>query len=208
MNTFVRDLLAALVLFPVSATYILSYTALVYSGPLASHRPAGLAAMLVTTLVAGLLTALASSFRFAFGTLDNNATAIMATVAASIAAEMGAGAHPGSVLATVMVGMAIAGVAAGGAMLAIGLARAGGVVRLLPLQVMAGFLGATGWILASGGLRVSLGRSPWRALLLMLRHGPDRQWFSPGSSAFALSRTIWCSAFWASTLPPSATQDG
>jgi SulP family sulfate permease len=125
MKTFVRDLLAALVLFPVSATYILSYTALVYSGSLASHRPEGLAAMLVTTLVAGLLTALASSFRFAFGTLDNNATAVMVTVAASIAAEMGAGAHPDSVLATVMVGMAIAGVASGGAMLAIGVARAG-----------------------------------------------------------------------------------
>ncbi len=159
LKTFVRDLLAALVLFPVSATYLLSYTALVYSGPLAFGRPAGLAAMLVTSLVAGLVTGLASSFRFASGTLDNNATAIMATVAASLAAEMGERADPNSVLATVIVGMAIAGLAAGTSLLAIGLARAGAVVRLLPLQVMAGFLGTTGWILASGGLRVSLGRT-------------------------------------------------
>lgn len=161
----IGDALSALVLFPVSATYLLSYTALVYSGPLAFGRPAGLAAMLVTSLVAGLVTGLSSSFRFACGTLDNNATAIMATVAAAIAADMGAGASPDAVLATVIVGMAIAGVAAGASMLAIGLARAGGVVRLMPLQVTAGFLGTTGWILAAGGLRVGLGRRPDLAVL-------------------------------------------
>lgn len=154
------DVLSALVLFPVSATYLLSYAALVFSGPLAYARPTGLAAMLVASLVAGLVTGLASSFRFACGTLDNNATAIMATVAAAIAAEMGAGAAPEAVLATVIVGMAIAGLAAGTSMLAIGLARAGGVVRLMPLQVVAGFVGTTGWILATGALRVGLGLAP------------------------------------------------
>lgn len=158
LRTFLGDLLSALVLVPVSATYLLSYTALVYSGALAFGRPAGLAAMLVTSLVAGLVTGLTSSFRFASGTLDNNATAIMAMVAAALAAEMGPTADPDALLATVIVGMAIAGLAAGASLLAIGAARAGGVVRLLPLQVMAGFLGTTGWILASGALRVSLGR--------------------------------------------------
>jgi sulfate permease, SulP family len=156
----VADVLSALVLFPVMATYLLSYTALVYNGPLAHGRPAGLAAMLVTSLVAGLITATASSFRAACGTLDNNATAIMAMVAGAIAADMGAKADPDSVVSTVIVGMAIAGAVSGLSLLALGLARAGGIVRLLPLQVTAGFVGTTGWILASGGLRVGLGRRP------------------------------------------------
>lgn len=156
----VGDVLAALVLFPVSATYLLSYAALVYSGPLAFGRPTGLAAMLVTSLVAGLITAAFSSFRLACGTLDNNATAIMAMVAATIAAEMGKQADPDSLLATVIVGMAIAGAVAGVSLFALGLARAGGIVRLMPLQVTAGFVGTTGWILAVGGLRVGLGRRP------------------------------------------------
>jgi sulfate permease, SulP family len=156
----VGDVLAALVLFPVSATYLLSYTALVYSGPLAFGRPSGLAAMLITSLVAGLITALFSSFRLACGTLDNNATAIMAMVAGAVAAEMGARAEPDALLATVIVGMTISGAVAGVTMLALGLLRAGGIVRLLPLQVTAGFVGTTGWILAAGGLRVGLGRRP------------------------------------------------
>jgi SulP family sulfate permease len=156
----IGDILAALVLFPVSATYLLSYAALVYSGPLAFGRPTGLAAMLITSLVAGLITAALSSFRLACGTLDNNATAIMAMVAATIAAEMGKQADPQSLLATVIVGMAIAGAVAGVSLLALGLARAGGIVRLMPLQVTAGFVGTTGWILAVGGLRVGLGRRP------------------------------------------------
>ncbi|WP_363350300.1 SulP family inorganic anion transporter [Methylocystis echinoides] len=160
LKALVGDTLSALVLFPVSATYLLSYTALVYSGPLAFGRPAGLAAMLVTSLVAGLVTGLASSFRFACGTLDNNATAIMAMVAAAIAGEMGREAEPRSLLATVIVGMAIAGVVAGASLLCLGLGRAGAIVRLMPLQVMAGFVGTTGWILAAGGLRVALGRPP------------------------------------------------
>lgn len=122
----IGDVLAALVLFPVSATYLLSYAALVYSGPLAFGRPTGLAAMLVTSLVAGLITAAFSSFRLACGMLDSNATAIMAVVAGTIAAEMGAKANPDSLLATVMVGMAIAAVVAGLSLLALGLARAGG----------------------------------------------------------------------------------
>jgi len=61
------DALAAMVLFPVQATYLLGYTALIYSGALAFGRPAGLFAMLITTLIAGLTTAITSSFRTACG---------------------------------------------------------------------------------------------------------------------------------------------
>jgi len=164
VKDFVGDLLASLVLFPVSATYLLSYTALVYAGPLAFGRPAGLAAMLIATVAAGLVTGLSSSFRFAYGTLDNNATAIMATIAAAISGEMGA-ADPDSLLATVIAGMAIAGIVAGATLLALGCVRAGAIVRLIPLQVMAGFLGTTGWILASGGIRVGAGHKPTLEML-------------------------------------------
>ena len=136
-----------MVLFPVQATYLLGLTALIYSGALAFGRPAGLFAMLITTLIAGLTTAITSSFRTACGTLDNNSMAIMATVAAAIAEDMGAGADHTALLATVITGMAIAGVVSGLSLLGIGWARAGAVVRLAPLQVTAGFLGTTGWIL-------------------------------------------------------------
>lgn len=150
------DGLAALALFPVQITYLLSYTALVWSGPLAFGRPAGLAAMLLTTVVAGLITGLGSSFRLAFGSIDSNATAIMATLAAALAADM-AGADEASLLATTVVGMAGAGVVAGACLLVIGQARAGALVRMLPPPVVAGFLGATGWLLSAGAIRISAG---------------------------------------------------
>ncbi len=54
--------------------------------------------------------------------------------------------------------MAIAGVVAGLSLLGIGWARAGAIVRLAPLQVTAGFVGTTGSILLSGGVKVAAGR--------------------------------------------------
>ncbi|WP_294536018.1 SulP family inorganic anion transporter [uncultured Rhodoblastus sp.] len=164
-ESLAADGLAALVLFPVQTTYLLSYTALIYSGPLAFARSAGFSGMLLTTVIAGLATTVGSAFKFAFGTLDNNAMAIMATLVAAVAIDMG-GADQASILATVSCGMALAGLVAGALLLIIGCAGAGKVVRLIPTPVTAGFLGTTGWIISAGAVKVAAGQTLALAILL------------------------------------------
>jgi SulP family sulfate permease len=153
----IGDLTAASVCAVTTATFAVSYAALIFAGPLAVVQPVGLVAMLTACLVTGLATGLLSSLRFAAAAPDGNSTVVLAAMAAGVARTMGPGASPAALGATLLTMLMLAAVVIGAAMTVLGAIRAGRVVRFIPYQVMAGFLGATGWSLTAGGLAVGLG---------------------------------------------------
>ncbi len=153
------DLTAGAVVGLTVATFALSYTALVYAGPLAAAQPDGLIAIFTTCLVTGLGTALLSSLRFASASPDANSMVVLAAVAAGVGRAMGPTASPAALGATVLTMLMLAAAVIGSAMAVLGALRVGRIVRFVPYQVMAGFLGATGWSLAAGGLAVGVDAS-------------------------------------------------
>lgn len=147
-----QDILAAAITAAVAITYSLSYGALIFSGPLGPELAAGISMMLVTAAISGIVVALTSSFRFAIGGSDSNATAVLATIAASIAEVMpndpALAAH--HVVLVLMLSSAVGGLI----LVVLGRYRMGRFIRFIPYPIVAGFLAATGWLLLNGSLRV------------------------------------------------------
>ena len=135
-------------------TYALSYGALIFSGPVESLRPYGFVLVLTATAILPIVVSLLSSLPFVLAGTDGNIAAVLAVVVATIAADLGADAAPEVVLATVLIALSLSCCLTGLFLIALGAARAGQAVRFIPYPVTAGFLGATGWFVATGGLNV------------------------------------------------------
>jgi SulP family sulfate permease len=151
-----KDFRAALVTATLSLAYSLSTSALIFSGPLQKYLGLGMASALVTAALAAFVTALASGFRFAVaGPTSTIAAALAVTVALidPVLLEM----PENRVVPTVFAVLATATALTGLSLLALGFGRLGKIVRFLPFPVVAGFMGISGWLLASGAVRLTIG---------------------------------------------------
>jgi SulP family sulfate permease len=148
------DVTAALVAALLTITYALSYGALIFSGPVESLRPYGFVLVLTATAILPIVVSLTSSLPFVLAGTDGNIAAVLAVVVAAIASDLGATAAPDVALATILVALGLSAILTGLFLVALGAARAGQAVRFIPYPVTAGFLGATGWFVATGGLSV------------------------------------------------------
>ena len=155
--SLIGDLTGASVAMLLTVTYALSYGALIFSGPLESLRPHGFAMILTATAILPMIVALGSSLPWVLAGTDANISAVLAVVVTAIAADLGADVSGPTLLATVLIALSLAACLTGVFLVILGAARAGQIVRFIPYPVMAGFLGATGWFVASGGLSVGGG---------------------------------------------------
>lgn len=156
-DRLIGDLTAASVATLLTITYALSYGALIFSGPVESLRPYGFVLVLTATAILPLIMSLASSLPFVLAGTDANISAVLAVVVATIVTDLGAAAAPSVVLATVLTALSLSACLTGLFLVVLGTARAGQAVRFIPYPVTAGFLGATGWFVATGGLGVGSG---------------------------------------------------
>jgi SulP family sulfate permease len=148
-----------------------SFAAMVFSGPFAADLGRGITVMLLTAVVVGLVLALRSGFPHAIGGPDNNATALLAVISASLAPAAEA-LPPDQRFAFLMTVLAVASLAVGLALLASGWRRLARIIRFVPFPVAGGFMAATGWLVVAGALRVATGVPPsWAGLSLYLDHG-------------------------------------
>lgn len=141
---------AAVVVGTMTATFALSFAAIVYSGPLASHLSQGIALTLVGSIVMALVAPLTLSYR---GTLvqPQDVTAILLALgAASIAASPGIAVD--SAFATTVVFVGATTIVAGVVVYATGALKLGNLARFVPFPVVAGFLAASGALLIRGAL--------------------------------------------------------
>lgn len=134
---------------------MLSYTALLFGTTPPDVQAQGLVMMLLSVILMAGVGAMLSTLPSSFLSHDGALTAVMAPAVALVAAGL-AGAPPGVLGATVMAGLALTAIVTGLALLSLGWARGGAVVRFLPLQVTAGVGSATGWSLLMGGASVAI----------------------------------------------------
>jgi len=149
-----RDLFAGSIGGVLSIAYSLSYAALIFSGPLAPWLAYGVSASLVTAAVSASIVAARSSLPFTIGGPDGSTSAVTAALAAAMAERLiadGAGAH---MLHPVLIVIGVATAATGVLLCTLGLTRAGRAIRFVPYPVIGGFLGATGWVMFVGAVRV------------------------------------------------------
>ncbi len=131
-----------------------SMAALVFAGGLSGHLGYGIKIALTTAVISGLIIALMSSCEVAVSIPQDRTAPILAIMAAAITAAAPADASSDLVLLSIVTAIVATSLITGIFLLALGLARAGGLMRFLPYSVLGGYFAGTGWLLLLGGLRV------------------------------------------------------
>ena len=150
-----HDLFAGGVSSVLSIAYGLSFAALMFSGPLAPWLGYGIAATFLTSAVGAAIVAMRSSLPFTIGGPDSSTSAVMATLVATLLHQLaGAGVAGEQLVVPALIAMALGAALTGLLLCGLGLTRAGRAIRFVPYPVIGGFLGATGWVMVNGAVRV------------------------------------------------------
>jgi sulfate permease, SulP family len=152
--------MAGLVGSIVLMTNIVSFAALMFPGDLAAGASTAVWAMLVGSGFCGLWIAWRTSVPpLAVGMDSPTGAALVLLAAGSGSAVLAAGGSPHTAVLSAMLLFSAATLVTGGLLLGLGLARWGACLRFVPFFVVAGFLGATGWLLIAGSVRMSTGHT-------------------------------------------------
>src|SRR6202043_1007694 len=153
LRTGLTDVFAGTICSVLTITYSLSYAALIFSGPLEHFLSYGIAITFMAAAVGGAIVALRSSLPFAVAGPDSSISVVIAALVATLlqrlVADSGIGILPPAIIA-ISLGTAFTGLF----MCVLGFTHAGRAIRFLPYPVSGGFLGATGWFMVTGAIRV------------------------------------------------------
>ncbi len=149
-----RELSAGLVASLSALTNCFAFGALIFSGPLHIFLSQGIAASLLTCAVTAVIIALTSRFPIAIGAPTAGISALLAVLMASLAPAMSS-LPPPQMLALAYAALFTATAAVAVTLLLLGFIRAGKLVRFVPYPVIAGFMGATGWLVMAGAVKMS-----------------------------------------------------
>jgi sulfate permease, SulP family len=174
------NLSAGLAVGLVSLTYSVSFAALIFSGSLSSYFPQGVGSALVSSVIVGMIVTLRSSFCYAIGGPDSNATAILALMAAAIATEIQRSGRTEQLFPTVWMAIALGTLLTGLLLYGVGRLRLGQWARFIPYPVMGGFLAGAGWLIISSSFTVMTGLPfEWSELPRLLQVSTLMHWL-PG----------------------------
>jgi SulP family sulfate permease len=169
---------------------VISFGALIFSGPLSPFVARGLGLALLSALIIGLVIALLSSYPGTVAICQDQTSAILALAAASAAAALPPGTSPEVVYATVVGTLSITALLTGALFLGLGLMRLGGLIRFIPFPVVGGFVAGSGWLLVVGSFRIMLAEPlTWSTLPLLAAGGEPIKWIPGLALAGAL---FWC----------------
>jgi SulP family sulfate permease len=149
-----REVSAGLVGALSALTNCFAYGALIFSGPLHPFVAQGIAASLITCCTTALVYTLMSRFATAISAPSAATSALLAALIISLGPVM-ATLPPTRVLAFAYTALFAATAATAIALLLLGFLRAGKFVRFIPYPVIAGFMGATAWLMIVGAIRMS-----------------------------------------------------
>jgi sulfate permease, SulP family len=153
-----RDTVAGLVTAVVLIANIVSFGALMFPGPLSQGAPTAIWAMLIGSGVSGLWIAWKSWLPPMATGIDSPTGAVLVLLSAAVAAAVTtAGGSTASAVQAALLMLTAATLLTGALLLALGAARRGAMLRFVPHFVVAGFMGATGWLLVQGGVNMSTG---------------------------------------------------
>jgi SulP family sulfate permease len=155
-----KDTIAGLVTSVVLVANIVSFGALMFPGELSAGTPLVVWAMLVGACISGLWIAWNTSLVPLATGIDSPTGTVLVLLSATVApAVIGAGGNTQAAIQAVMLVFSAATLLSGALLYGLGAWRLGTYFRFVPSFVVSGFLAATGWFLAVGGLRMVLGRN-------------------------------------------------
>src|ERR1700689_3312277 len=139
-------------------TFGLSYSLLIFGGPLAPYLSYGVAATFISSAILAGVIALGSSLPFAISGPESSTAAMTGILASSMVERMTLADTSAPLLAPVIITLALASIATGLVLCGFGLTRMGRAIRYVPYPVVGGFLGATGCLILLGAVRVITGQ--------------------------------------------------
>lgn len=148
------NLFAGLTSGLVALTYSISFAALIFSGSLSPYFPQGVGIALVSSVIAGIVVALRSTFPFAIAGPDPNSAPILALMASAITADLQATGAVTRIFPTVWMAIALGTFFTGLFLYVMGRLHLGRWARFIPYTVMGGFLAGTGWLITRSSFKV------------------------------------------------------
>ena len=133
-----------------------TFAALIFSGPWLFMLNQGVVMLLSAGAVTGVVVVLTSGFRVAVAAPISITSAMLAALMVRLD-PLVAGQPQSVVAATGLAALFAATLVTGLALLALGGLRLGRMVRFTPFPVIAGFMGATGWLMTDGAVRMTTG---------------------------------------------------
>jgi len=159
------DIFGGAVASVLTITFGLSYSVLIFSGPLAPFLSFGIAATFISSAIVAAVLALGSTFPFAVAGPESSTAAVTGILSAVLVEHMIANNPAVPLLGPVLVTLSGATVATGVVLYAFGVTRIGRAIRYVPYPVIGGFLGATAVLIVMGGVNVITGeRLQWSTL--------------------------------------------
>ncbi len=141
-----------------TVTFGLSYSLLIFAGPLAPYLSYGVAAIFISSAALAGVIALGSSFPFAVAGPESSTAAMMGILASSLVERMAVADATAPLLAPVLITLSLSTIVTGIVLCGLGMTRMGRAIRYVPYPVVGGFLGATGCLIVLGAIRVITGQ--------------------------------------------------
>ena len=158
VSTLGRDALAGTISAIVNIAYCISFSALIFQGSIAAGFSLGLAALIMGTMVTGMVVALTTTLVPADAGPDTPAVAVMSVLATTVAAGLASkGADTETMVINVMVAITVSTFLTGALLFGLGGLKLGQWLRFVPFPVIGGFLAASGFLLMTGGVEVIIG---------------------------------------------------
>jgi MFS superfamily sulfate permease-like transporter len=157
VSEWVSSLFSGILTGTITVIASVSPVALIFRGDLSSHVAFGTNIALISASLIGLTVSLSGSCGMAVAIPQDRTAPILAIMAAAIAANASSTASSEEVPSSVLLTIVVTTFITGAFLLALGLARGGGLMRFIPYSVLGGYFAGTGWLLTIGGLRVMTG---------------------------------------------------
>jgi SulP family sulfate permease len=157
LRAALKDVLGGTAASVLTVTFGLSYTLLVFAGPLTPYLSYGVAVTFITSAVLAAVIGVGSSLPFAIAGPESSTAAITGILASSMVERIAAADPSAPLLAPVLLTLALATIATGIVLCGCGMTRMGRAIRYVPYPVVGGFLGATGCLILLGAVRVITG---------------------------------------------------
>jgi SulP family sulfate permease len=157
IRTALNDVIGGGAASVLTVTFGLSYSLLVFAGPLTPYLSYGVASTFISSAVIAAVTALGSSLPFAVAGPESSTAAINGILVASLVERMAAVDPSAPLLGPVLITLGLSTIATGIVLCGFGITRMGRAIRYVPYPVVGGFLGATGCLILLGAVRVITG---------------------------------------------------
>ncbi|HJZ19627.1 MAG TPA: SulP family inorganic anion transporter, partial [Bradyrhizobium sp.] len=152
-----KDVLGGGAASVLTVTFGLSYSLLIFAGPLAPYLSYGVASTFISSAVLAAVIGLGSSLPFAIAGPETSSAATSGILASALVERIVAADPSAPLITPVLITLGLASVATGITLCGFGVTRMGRAIRYVPYPVVGGFLGATGLLILLGGIRVITG---------------------------------------------------